>query len=168
MKVLGIDPGYERLGVAIVEKDIGHGAKEVLLYSDCIKTSSKLPFPARLAVLGDAVQQLIAKHKPDALAIEKLYFTNNQKTAMNVAQAIGAIIYIAKSGGVEVYEYTPLQIKVACAGNGRADKQQIMTMLPHLIKIDKEIKYDDEYDAIAVALTHVAHKPRNLGEKSRP
>ena len=157
MKILGIDPGYERLGVSVIEKATESGADEVLLYSDCIKTSSKLPFPDRLVQLGEEISRLIDVHKPEVLAIEKLYFTNNQKTAMYVSQAIGAIIYIARSKSLAIYEYTPLQIKVACAGNGRADKKQIMTMLPLLIKIEKEIKHDDEYDAIATALTHIAH-----------
>ena len=160
MKILGIDPGYERLGVAIIEKDIGTGGKEVLLHSGCIQTSAQLPFSERLRILGAEIEELIKKYKPHSLTIEKLYFQNNQKTAMNVAQAIGVIIYIAKSHGLEVFEYTPLQIKSACAGSGRADKKQIMTMLPHLIKIDKSIKYDDEYDAIAVGLTHLAHNPK--------
>jgi len=159
MIVLSIDPGYERLGVAIIEKDIETGNKEKLLYSDCIQTSAQLPFPERLRILGTETEILIKKYKPKILAIEKLYFQNNQKTAMNVAQVIGAIIYIAKSHGLEVYEYTPLQIKSACAGNGRADKKQIITILPHLIKIEKEIKYDDEYDAIACGITHLAHNP---------
>ncbi len=160
MKIISIDPGYERLGVAIIEKNIDTGSKEVLLHSDCIQTSAKLPFSERLRLLGTEVEGLIKKYKPHSLAIEKLYFQNNQKTAMHVAQTIGAIIYIAKSHGLEVFEYTPLQIKSACAGSGRANKKQIMVMLPHLIKIKKEIKYDDEYDAIAVGLTHLAYNPK--------
>jgi len=159
MKILGIDPGYERLGVAIIEKN-NPGDKEILLYSDCIQTSAQLPFPDRLNLIGNEVVSIIKKHAPKALAIEKLYFQNNQKTAMNVAQVIGTLIYIAKLHGLDVYEYTPLQIKSACAGNGRADKKQVMAMLPHLIKIKKDIKYDDEYDAIACGLTHLAHNPQ--------
>ncbi len=160
MKTIGIDPGYERLGVAIIEKDININKKEVLLYSDCVKTPATLPFLDRLTIIGETVKQLIKKHKPKVLAIEKLYFNSNQKTAMHVSQVIGAIIYIAKSQNIKVYEYTPLQIKSAITGNGRADKKQIMTILPHLIKIEKEIKHDDEYDAIAVGLTHLAYNPR--------
>lgn len=159
MKILSIDPGYERLGVAIIEKN-KVGTKEVLLYSNCIKTSAKLPFPERLELLGKAVKHIIEKYEPKTLAIEKLYFQNNQKTAMNVAQAIGVFIYIAKSQGLTIYEYTPLQIKSACTGNGRADKKQMTFMLPKLIKIGKEIQYDDEYDAIAIGLTHIAHNPK--------
>ncbi len=153
MKILGIDPGYERLGIAIVEKN----NKDTLLYSDCIKTSPELQFHDRLLLLGKEVESVIKDHSPTVLSIEKLYFTNNQKTAMNVAQVIGMIIYIAKTHGLEVFEYTPLQIKSACTGNGRANKNQMMTMLPNLIKISKKIRHDDEYDAIATCLTHSAH-----------
>ncbi len=156
MKILGIDPGYERLGVAIVEKE--PSSKEQLIHSGCVQTSAQLPFPERLELIGNAVELLIKTYKPNALAIEKLYFVNNQKTAMSVAQVIGAIIYIAKSNGLEIFEYTPLQIKSACAGNGRADKKQMMAMIPLLVKIEKNIKHDDEYDAIAAALTHLAHR----------
>jgi crossover junction endodeoxyribonuclease RuvC len=156
MRVLSIDPGYDRLGIAIVEKK-SSASKEILVYSSCKQTSSSLPFSERLSELGSEIEYVIQQYSPDVTAIEKLYFTNNQKTAMRVAQVIGAIIYIVKSKNLEVYEYTPLQIKSACTGNGRADKKQIMTMLPHLVNIDKDIEYDDEYDAIAVGITHLAH-----------
>lgn len=150
MRVIGIDPGYERLGVAVVEG-------KTLLYSDCFKTSATLPFPERLRLVGDEVARLITEYTPKALAIEKLYFNTNQKTGIAVAQVIGAVTYIAQAHGLTVHEYTPPQIKVACTSNGRADKKQVMAMLPHLITIDKKITYDDEFDAIAVALTHLAH-----------
>ena len=156
MRVLGIDPGYERLGISIVET-ANNSPKDILIYSDCLQTSAKLPFTERLLQLGKEIEQIIDEYEPDTLAIEKLYFTNNQKTAMNVSQTIGMLIFIAKSYNLDIFEYTPMQIKVACGGNGRADKKQIMTLLPHLITIDKDIKYDDEYDAIATALTHLAH-----------
>ncbi len=159
MIILGIDPGYERLGVAILEKTEN---KEVLLFSDCIKTSAKLPFSDRLISLGDSVTNLIEGYKPNVLAIEKLYFHNNQKTAMYVSQVMGAIIYISKNKNMQIEEYTPLQIKSAITGNGKANKQQIMSMLHHLVRINKKIKYDDEYDAIATCLTCSAyHKGHN-------
>jgi len=93
------------------------------------------------------------------MAIENLFFNSNQKTALKVSEARGIIMYQALSGGLKVFEYTPLQIKIAITGYGRGDKKQVTDMLHHLIKIDKKIKYDDEYDAIAVGLTHLAsHK----------
>ena len=154
MRILSIDPGYERLGVAIIERT---NNKDVLLYSICKKTSATKEFQDRLSELGSFIDKLILDYSPEILAIEKLYFQNNQKTAMYVSQVIGVTIFLAKKNNMPVYEYTPLQIKSAITGNGRADKKQIITMLKHLIQIDKEIKYDDEFDAIAIGLTHTAY-----------
>lgn len=153
MKVLAIDPGYGRCGVAVVEKNSG---KEVLLYSDCIETSAKLNFPERLATIIDACAQLMKKHAPDCVALEKLYFTKNHKTAMRVAEVRGALISTASNAGLQVFEYTPGEVKSAAAGFGGADKKAVATMLHALVKIEKKITHDDEYDAIAVAVTHLA------------
>ena len=153
MRVLAIDPGYGRCGVAVLEKEKG---KERLIYSDCIETSAKTGFPERLAYVADECLRLIKKHKPDAVALEKLYFTSNQKTAMRVAEVRGALIAIAAQAHIPVSEYTPGQVKSATAGSGRADKRAIATMIHTLLQIDKEIRFDDEYDAIAVGITHLA------------
>lgn len=154
MKVLAIDPGYGRCGVAVLER--AHGEKEVVLHSDCIETSAKSTFPERLAKVVAECKNLIEKYSPDALAIEKLYFSTNQKTAMQVAEVRGAIIGTAAELGIPVSEYTPGEIKSAAGGSGSADKRQIITMLHMLVKIEKKIKHDDEYDAIAVGVTHLA------------
>ncbi|OGG70004.1 crossover junction endodeoxyribonuclease RuvC [Candidatus Kaiserbacteria bacterium RIFCSPHIGHO2_12_FULL_53_13] len=154
MKVLAIDPGYGRCGVAVLERI--QGGKEIVLYSDCIETSAKADFPARLAEVALECRRLIKKHKPDSLAMEKLYFSTNQKTVMQVAEVRGALIGAAVESGVPVFEYTPGEIKSAAGGSGRADKRQIATMLHALVKIEKNIQYDDEYDAIAVGVTHLA------------
>lgn len=153
MKVLGIDPGFGRCGVAVVEKN---GGKEVLVYSDCIETSAKSDFPSRLLQVADECARLIRVHAPDSVAMEKLYFSNNQKTAMQVAEVRGALINCASGFGLTVSEYTPGEIKSAVASSGRADKKQIAAMLHMLINIEKPIKRDDEYDAIAIAVTHLA------------
>jgi len=156
MIILGIDPGYERLGIAVIEKpqkNSSHSKKETLLYSDCFKTSAKLEFKERLLILGQEINRIIVLYKPEHLAIENLFFQNNQKTAMNVAEVRGAILYIALSNNLLVKEFTPLQIKSAVAGHGQADKKQVADMIHKLMTIEKEIKHDDEYDAIAVALT---------------
>ena len=150
MRVISIDPGYDRLGVAVLEKE---SAKEVLLFSDCIQTNKKDDFADRLFAVVYAVEQIIDEYTPDIFAIEKLFFNTNQKTAMQVAQVIGALLYLAKKQQLPVYEYTPLQIKVAVAGNGRGSKTDVIAMLHHLIPINKKIALDDEYDAIAVGLT---------------
>ncbi len=156
MKILAIDPGYERLGIAILEKESTRD-KEKYVYSETFKTSSKLPFTERLFLLGSRIEEIISKYNPDVLVIEKLFFNNNQKTATNVSETRGAIIYLSLRNKMEVFEYTPLEIKLAIAGHGRADKKQVIFMTKKLIKIDKEIKYDDEYDAIATGLTFFAY-----------
>lgn len=155
MRILGIDPGYERLGLAVVEKT-GASGSEALLHSECFQTDAALPFPERLARIGDRLAALIDTHSPAHVALENVYFNTNQKTAMDVAAVRGVALYLAKTHGLEVFEYTPPQIKSAIAGSGRGSKKEVTTMLHHLIAINKEIRFDDEYDAIAVALTHSA------------
>ncbi len=154
MRILSIDPGFERVGMAIIEKTSLQ--KDVLVYSACFKTSAQIPFPERLKNIGVEVEKIIKKYKPGALAIEKLYFTTNQKTAMGVSEARGAILYVASKNGLCVYEYTPPQIKVAVTGYGKASKEMIMSMVPKLIDISVGINSDDELDAIAIGLTHLA------------
>ena len=154
MKVLAIDPGYGRCGVAVVEKN--GGGKEILLYSACIETSAKSEFADRLAQVANECGRLIAAYAPDCLAMEKLYFQTNQKTAMRVAEVRGALINTAQGAGIEVFEYTPGEVKSAAAGSGSADKKAVARMLHALMKIEKEILFDDEYDAIAIAVTHLA------------
>ena len=110
MRILGIDPGFEKLGVAVLERA---GGKDTLLYSECFRTSARLPFPERLNALGPRASTIIKKWKPRALAIETLYFEKNLKTAMRVAEARGVVIYEAARAGLSVYEYTPLQVKIA-------------------------------------------------------
>ncbi|MDR3570733.1 MAG: crossover junction endodeoxyribonuclease RuvC [Candidatus Pacebacteria bacterium] len=153
MRVLGIDPGYGRCGMAVIERDNG---KDTLLFSECVETKAADEFVFRLSEVTRRCALLITKYEPDCFAIEKLFFNTNQKTAMRVAEARGALIECASSHGVEVFEYTPAQIKNATSGFGRADKKQIAAMIHLLIKIEKTIKHDDEYDAIAVAIAHLA------------
>lgn len=159
MKVLSIDPGYERLGIAVLEKE---GGKETLLYSDCFKTNPKNDFTDRVFEIGREIEKVIDIYNPEDLSIENLFFNTNQKTALNVSEARGVIIYQAMLKGLKIYQYTPLQIKAAVTGNGRADKKSVIFMTEKLLKIDKKIKYDDEYDAIACGLTHLAHQKTNF------
>lgn len=156
MKIIAIDPGYERLGIAILEK-VDHKSQETLLFSECFKTSSQLPHSKRLVLIGNHLKLLIEKIKPEALSIETLFFNTNQKTAMYVAEARGTIMYICANAGLSMEEFTPLQIKVAVTGYGRGDKSGISKMVPLLIKLPKKVISDDEYDAIAVGLTYFAH-----------
>ncbi len=154
MKVLSIDPGFERLGIAVIEKL--KGEKEKLLFSECFETEKKLSFEKRLVLLGEHLEKILLEFSPDHLAIESLFLNTNQRTAMHVAEARGVIIYAGVKAGLQLFEYSPPQIKVAVAGNGRADKKAITKMIPLLLKIEKQIKRDDEYDAIAIGLAHLA------------
>lgn len=153
MRILGIDPGYDRIGIAVVEKQNQH---EAVLFSDCFLASAKLEFGERLLSVGDQVEKIIKKWKPEVLAIEKLFFTNNQKTAIKVAEVRGIIIYLAQKHSLEVREYTPQEIKMSVSGYGNADKKQVADMVCRLVKLDKKPKYDDECDAIAAGLTCLA------------
>lgn len=153
MKILAIDPGYGRLGIAVIESNLG---KNTLLYSDCFETSEKLPHHRRLSLLGEEVRQIIEKWQPESLAIEELFFNKNIKTALLVSQAVGVIVYESAKGGLKVFQYSPLEVKIAVSGYGRATKDQVISMVPKLIKMSKKIAHDDEFDAIAVGLTHAA------------
>lgn len=153
MIILGIDPGYDRVGAAVLEKD---GSRETLLYSTCIQTSKDDEVNDRINVVINDLQHIANRYNIDNLAIENLFFNKNQKTAMRVAEARGAIINTAQQLGLSVYEYTPLQIKQAVTGYGKANKDQVQMMIDQLVQLDDRKYIDDEIDAIAVALTHSA------------
>lgn len=154
MKILAIDPGFERVGIAVLEKT--NLKKDLLVYSTCFKTRADIPFSERLKNIGQELEKIIKKYKPEILAIEKLYFTTNQKTVMGVSEARGVIVYIASKNNLVIYEYTPPQIKVAVTGYGKASKDNVMSMVYKLIDIKEKINSDDELDAIAIGLTCLA------------
>lgn len=156
IRVIAVDPGYERLGIAIIEKN--GGEKEELLFSQCFKTSAKLSHDKRLALLGQEIKKVIEKYEPTDLAIEELFFSGNQKTAMKVSEARGVIIYEASLKNLALHEYKPMEIKIAVTGYGRSTKDQVISMVQKLIKTPTKIKIDDEFDAIAIGLTHIASK----------
>ncbi len=156
MRILGIDPGYDRLGIAVIEKNVR--GRETLLYSECFQTSAKSPIYERFLALGAEIGRVIDEFDPDALAIETLFITKNQKTAMRVSEARGIIIYEAAKRAIPVHEYGPMEIKTAITSDGTSDKARMIKMVGMLIDIPPKKKaIDDEYDAIAVALTHSAH-----------
>lgn len=159
MRVISIDPGYERMGVALIEKV--ESKKEELVFSECFKTSNKIPHNERLKLIGQEIERVIKIYKPEVLAIETLFFKNNQKTAMYVSEARGTILYVCSVFGLKVKEFSPMAIKIAVTGYGNSDKDQVISMVKKLIEIKNKIKYDDEYDAIAAGLTYFAS--RGLG-----
>jgi crossover junction endodeoxyribonuclease RuvC len=157
-RVLAFDPGYERLGVAVIEKQKGPGraGKEVLLHSECVRTPAKLEFAQRLNILGTAAEALIKKWTPDAVALEEVFFEKNVKTAMQVGAVMGMLAYIAAKNNLAVHHYTPLQVKVAVTGYGKGDKRAVALMVPKLIALPPRRRLDDELDAIAVGITCLA------------
>jgi crossover junction endodeoxyribonuclease RuvC len=156
MRILGIDPGYERLGVAVLERSMGD-RKEEIIFSECFKTSAKLEFSERLNLIGEEVRTIIKKFKPEVLSIETLFLNTNHKTVMRVAEARGVVVYEASRAGLKIFEASPPQIKIATTGSGAADKAQIIKMVKMLVKMDNSKTSDDELDAIAIALTAFAH-----------
>lgn len=151
MIILGIDPGIAIVGYSIVEckgnnfKAIDYG---------CITTDSNLLFPDRIKIIYDRLTEIIEIYNPEDLAVEELFFNKNVKTAIKVGQARGVEILAAVNKGMNIYEYTPLQIKQAVVGYGRADKVQVQEMVKLLLNLKERPKPDDVADALAVAICH--------------
>jgi len=151
MIIIALDPGYDRCGLAVMNR--AETGKETLIASTCITTNKEELFEQRLLVVAKEFRAWIQQHKPDVCVLENLFFATNQKTAMRVAEARGALILIATECGLPIREFTPKQVKIAVTGDGGATKKQMILMIPKLIQLPTNITYDDEYDAIAVALT---------------
>ena len=151
MIILGIDPGYAIVGYGVVKYDnfkfrpIGYGA---------ITTDPDLPFEKRLLVIDNQMTLLLRKVHPDALSIEKLYFTNNKTTGIGVAEARGVILLRAAKEDILVFEYTPMQVKQAVTGYGKAEKKQVMEMTRLMLGLKEQAKPDDAADALALAICH--------------
>ncbi len=151
MIILGIDPGYAIVGYGLIEytasrfRVIDYGA---------ITTPAGLAPERRLEMIYDALSALIEKYKPDDMAVEELFFTNNQKTAIMVAEARGVIVLCAKKHRVNLAEYTPLQVKQAVVGYGRAEKKQVQSMVTMFLNLKEVPKPDDTADALAIAVCH--------------
>lgn len=151
MIILGIDPGYAIVGYGVIS--VSQSRYRPLEYG-AITTDAGCDFVRRLEIIYDGVAAVIEHSKPDALSIEKLYFNSNQKTAIGVAEARGVVLLAAQKAGIEIYEYTPLQVKMAVTGFGRAEKPQIMEMTRRLLCLKEVPKPDDTADALAIAICH--------------
>jgi crossover junction endodeoxyribonuclease RuvC len=151
MKILGIDPGIGRTGWGVVEVERGELRAEKY---GCIETSLKLPLEKRLQEVYSSISGIIKDHKPDALAIEDLFFNTNTKTALVVGQARGVVLLAASQNDLSLAVYTPLQVKMAVTGYGRAEKNQVGQMVKTILKLSSVPKPDDTADALAIALTH--------------
>ena len=151
MRILGIDPGFAITGYSIIDY-IGNKFK--LITSGAILTDAKTSFPLRLEKIYNDLQQIITKFKPDAMSIEELFFNNNAKTAINVAQARGVILVTARINKIPIYEYTPMEVKQVLTGYGRADKKEVEQMVKLSLGVDTLPKLDDTVDSIAIAICH--------------
>lgn len=151
MRILGIDPGYATIGYAVLEVN---GSRFSVAGYGVITTPAKTPFPKRLKSIYDDLSYIIDKYEPKELSIERLYFNTNTTTAIDVAQARGVIIMAAYGKGLKINEYTPLQVKQAVTGYGKAEKRQVMEMVKNLLSLEKLPKPDDTADALALAVCH--------------
>ncbi len=156
MFVLGIDPGLSRCGYGVVEQA---GRRPRAVAAGVLRTEPDDPVPIRLAALRDDLRQLIAEHRPAVVAVERVLFQVNVRTAIPVAQAAGIAMVEGVAAGAEVAEYSPNQVKQAIAGDGAADKQQMERMVQTLLGIARPLRPVDAADAVALALCHLAHAP---------
>ncbi len=151
MRIIGIDPGTAIMGYGVIDY-IGNQMK-VVDYG-CIKTDANLSMPERLGLLYDDLVMLIDKYQADAMAVEELFFNRNVTTAITVGQARGVIILAGVKAGLDVYEYTPLQVKQAVCGYGRADNRQVQEMVKMFLNLKTIPKPDDAADALAISICH--------------
>ena len=162
MKIIGIDPGYAIVGYGIIEY---HNMSFTTLSYGAVLTEAGTPFDDRLLKIYDELTDILGSHRPEAMAIEKLFFTTNQKTAIDVAQARGVIMLAARQHNIPVYEYTPLQVKQSVVGYGKAQKAQVMDMTKRLLNLREVPKPDDTADALAIAICHAHCAPSRINEQ---
>lgn len=158
MRILGIDPGYAIVGYGIVDYEANRF--RVVDYG-AVTTQAHTPFDLRLQTIYNGLSCLIEKYSPDAMSIEKLFFNTNTTTAIDVAQARGVIVLAAAQGGLDIAEYTPLQVKQSVVGYGRAEKKQVQEMTRLMLNLKSVPKPDDTADALALAICH-AHSAGSL------
>ncbi|MDR0850881.1 MAG: crossover junction endodeoxyribonuclease RuvC [Clostridiales Family XIII bacterium] len=151
MRIIGIDPGYAILGYGLVDLNAN---KFSLVECGVITTETSQAMPERLKILYGRLMEIISEFQPDAASVEELFFNNNAKTAIKVGEARGAVILACANSGLDIYEYTPLQIKQALSGYGRADKKQMQQLVKTYLNLDETPKPDDAADAVAAAICH--------------
>ena len=159
MLILGIDPGYAIIGWGIIRFERG---KYIPVDFGAITTNAGVPFNRRLEQIYEQLNELLDNHHPDVVAVEKLYFQTNAKTAIDVAQARGVTMLALQQHGVPVFEYTPLQVKSAVTGFGQAQKPQVMEMTKRLLRLKAVPKPDDTADALAIAICHAQYGGTSL------
>lgn len=158
-RIIGIDPGYAIVGYGVV--DYGGNKFRTVDYG-AILTPAEMSFEKRLEQIWDSLSLILSTHRPQAMAVERLFFTNNQKTGIDVAQARGVMLLCGVKYGVELFEYTPLQVKQAVVGYGKAEKNQVMQMTKSLLGLAAVPKPDDTADALAIAICHAHSAGSNM------
>ena len=164
MRILGIDPGYAIVGYGVIDYVGNHFT--VVDYG-AITTPAGMDFNRRLELIYDEMNVLFAAQKPEAMAIEKLFYNTNAKTVIDVAQARGVLALAAQKNGVPMYEYTPLQVKQSVVGYGKEKKKQVQEMIKIILKLDKVPKPDDTADALAMAVCHAHSSGSLMGKLSK-
>lgn len=154
MKILGIDPGTATTGFGVIEFEQGKTA--LTLDYGVVATDKNLPMSNRLAILYDDLSAIITQHRPDVVAVEQLFFARNVTTAIAVGQARGVVLLVVARARLPIVEYTPLQVKQAVTGYGRADKKQVQHMVQSILHLKSLPRPDDAADALAIAITHSA------------
>ena len=151
MRILGIDPGYATIGFGLLSAE--YGTYQMLRYG-AVTTPPGIPFPRRLEILYDDLTQLLSETKPEAVAVEELFFGHNITTGIDVAHGRGVILLAIQKARIPFYEYTPMQVKQAVVGYGKATKLQVMDMTRRLLRLQRTPRPDDAADALALALCH--------------
>lgn len=164
MRILGIDPGYGITGFGLIESDRGNNT---LLHCGAITTPANTDFSWRLEIIYNDMVQLLQVSRPDAVAIEELFFGQNVTTGIGVAQARGVVLLAIQQAGVKVYSYKPMQVKQALVGYGNATKHQMMDMTKRLLRLKEMPKPDDAADAIAIALCHARSSTSLLAQAQK-
>lgn len=159
MRILGIDPGYAIMGYAVLDYI---GNRFVAVEYGSITTDAHTPNEERLMILYDDLTEIIKKHKPDEASIEELFYNTNATTAIMVGEARGMVLLACAKAGIKINEYTPLEIKSALTGYGKADKKQVQTMVKMILGLDETPKPDDTADAIAAAICHAHHSGNKI------
>ena len=164
MRILGIDPGFATIGFGVVDSE---GGRQQLVKCGVITTPAHTSLSSRLAQLYDDLTQLIELFRPDAVAVEELFFNTNITTGIAVAHGRGVILLACEKAGVKIYEYTPLQVKQAVVGYGRAEKKQVMEMVRRICGLNAPPRPDDAADAVALALCHARSTTSLLNREER-
>jgi crossover junction endodeoxyribonuclease RuvC len=164
MRVLGVDPGFDRCGLAVVEQN--KRQQEQAIFFDCAVTKARQPKVDRFKTIWNLADELIVQHQPDSIAIEDVFFARNVSTALPVSEVRGLFFALSFVYNLPIFEYRPNQIKQTITGYGRADKQQVSQMVCRLLGLENIPKIDDTSDALAVALTHLTYqRQQHLGHQ---